>query len=368
MQHITVYREENRYAGWPANYGIWSWQHEVVVGFTLGYYDGDNTGFHTADRNRAFVPMQARSTDGGLSWSIEDFSGKTPQGRGLSADEHVNSQLQVGPVLDGEDGPQPCLGGIDFAHPDFALMCARSGLGAGTRSFFYYSHDRCRSWQGPFALPDYGQQGIEARTDYLVDDADTCTLFLTATKSNGKEGRVFCARSTDGGQRFEFLSFIGDEPDGFAIMPASLRLSSGRIAVARRLRTVGGGDKKEGGDKKDWIDLYASDDDAHSWHCSAERVAATGTGGSPPTLSELGDGQLCLIYGYRDAPQGLRARLSGDGGQSWAKEIVLRDDGGCRDLGYPRTVLLPDGTLLSAYYYNDNPDGERYIAATRWKP
>jgi hypothetical protein len=67
MQHITVYREKNRYAGWPANYGIWSWQNEVVVGFTLGYYDGENGGFHTADRDRAFRPMQA-------------FPGPTPQG------------------------------------------------------------------------------------------------------------------------------------------------------------------------------------------------------------------------------------------------------------------------------------------------
>jgi hypothetical protein len=362
MQHITVYREKNRYAGWPANYGIWSWQNEVVVGFTLGHYDGGNAGFHTADRNRAFMPMLARSSDGGQSWAIENFSGHLPQGRGFSADEHVNEPLKIGPVLNGEDGLQLCPGGIDFTHPDFALICARSGLAAGTRSFFYYSHDRCRTWQGPFALPAYGQQGIDARTDYLVDDAQTCTLFLTATKSNGKEGRVFCARSTDGGQHFEFLSFIGDEPAGFAIMPASLRLPTGRIVVARRLRTVGDGEKK------DWIDLYASDDDARSWHCLAERIAATGSGGSPPTLTQLADGRICLTYGYRDAPQGLRARLSADGGQSWQEEIALRIDGGCRDLGYPRTALLPDGSLLSAYYYNDAPDGERYIAATCWKP
>jgi hypothetical protein len=308
------------------------------------------------------MPMQARSTDGGQTWDVESFPGPTPNGRGLSADEHVNPHLQVGPALVGADGPQPCTVPTDFSHPDFALMCARSGLGAGTRSFFYCSHDRCRSWQGPFTLPDYGQQGIEARTDYLVDSAHTCTLFLTATKTNGKEGRVFCARSTDGGQHFDFLSFVGDEPEGFAIMPASLRLASDRILVARRLRT------NEDDNNKDWIDLYASDDDAQSWHCIDERVAATGTGGNPPTLTRLDDGRLCLTYGYRDKKPGLRARLSNDEGQTWGNEITLRDDGGSRDLGYPRTVLLPDNTLLSAYYYNDSSDGERYIAATRWAP
>jgi hypothetical protein len=150
-------------------------------------------------------------------------------------------------------------------------------------------------------------------------------------------------------------------------MPASLRLSPIHILVARRLRTVESGDKKSG-DKKDWIDLYASDDDGRSWRCACERVAATGTGGNPPTLTQLDDGRLCLIYGYRDAPQGLRARLSDDKGRSWTAGIVLRNDGGGRDLGYPRTALLPGNTLLSAYYYNDVPDGERYIAATRWTP
>ncbi len=38
MQHATIYREEGRYAGWPANYGIWSWGDEIVVGFTVGYH------------------------------------------------------------------------------------------------------------------------------------------------------------------------------------------------------------------------------------------------------------------------------------------------------------------------------------------
>lgn len=363
-QHVELYRERGRYAGWPANYGIWSWQEEIVVGFTLGFYDENNGGFHTADRSRPFVPMQARSVDGGLSWQVEPFPGRTPGRCALSADEHVNPPLRIARALDAQDGPTSCLGDINFTHPDFALMCARSGLGEGTRSFFYYSLDRCHSWLGPFWLPDYGQKGVEARTDYLVDNADTCTLFLTATKRNGQEGRVFCARSTDGGARFEFLSFIGEEPQGFAIMPASLRLPSGQDLVARRLRIPG---RRDGG-AGNWIDSYRSDDDGQSWQCLGPPVGPIGTGGNPPTLTALADGRIALTYGFRDAPYGIRARISHDEGRHWGEERILRDDGGCGDLGYPRTVLLPDGHLLSAYYYNDAPDGERYVAATRWKP
>ena len=55
-------------------------------------------------------------------------------------------------------------------------------------------------------------------------------------------------------------------------------------------------------------------------------------------------------------------------GTIWSEEIVLRDDGGNGDIGYPRTVLRPDGSLVTAYYYNDTPEGERYIGATIWNP
>ncbi len=60
-------------------------------------------------------------------------------------------------------------------------------------------------------------------------------------------------------------------------------------------------------------------------------------------MTKLQDGRLCLTYGYRDAPYGMRARLSPDGGATWGEEIVLRDGGGNHDLGYPRTVQRGDG-------------------------
>lgn len=47
---------------------------------------------------------------------------------------------------------------------------------------------------------------------------------------------------------------------------------------------------------------------------------------------------------------------------------MLRDDGGCHDLGYPRTVQRHDGKIVTVYYFNDHPEGERYIATTIWEP
>ena len=362
-EHVEVYREPGRFAGWPANYGIWSWGNEIVLSFTLGYMDLSG-GFHARDKSRPFVTKQARSLDGGKTWEVGDPDLKAPGGKGLSADEHVEDIHKVGSALGGEDTPQPCPGGIDFLHPDFALMCAKTGLSEGCSSFFYTSTDRCHSWQGPYSLPMFDQTGIAARTDYLIDDTNTCTLFLTANKTNGKEGRVFAARSTNGGESFDFLSFIGPEPPGFNIMPASLRLSETGIIVAirccERLETFQ--------TSRHWIDVWKSTDNGDTWSHLNTPAENTGSGGNPSTLTRLEDGRVCLIHGYRAEPFNVCARLSDDEGASWSDEIVLRTGGGNPDIGYPRTVQNADGQIVSCYYWNDTADGERYIAATLWTP
>ncbi len=363
MAHVTIYREPGRFAGWPANYGIWSWENEIVVGFTAGHMDPAG-GFHARDKSRPFIAMQARSLDGGATWHVQETPCRTPGGRGLSADEHVQMELGVGLTLKAENAPTPCPGGSDFTHPDFALMCARSGLRAGATSWFYLSHDRCHSWQGPYSLPTFGYTGIAARTDYLVSSADECLLMLTAAKANGEEGRIFCARMSDSGASIDLVSEIGSEPAGFEIMPASLRLTDSRILVAVRVK----GGESDFTKAQHWIDLYESDDNGVTWQHFNRPVADTGKGGNPPTLTMLHDGRLCLTYGYRAEPFGMRAKLSSDSGATWGDEIVLRDDGGNHDIGYPRTVQRPDGMMVTVYYFNDKADGERYLAATLWQP
>ena len=365
MRQITVYRQPGRFAGWPANYGAWAWGDEMVVGFALGWHKTVARG-HAIDKGRPVINMQARSLDGGHSWQLEDFTGRRISQRGLSADEHMAGHLRLSERLDARSLEAPAQR-LDFAAPDFAMMLARTGLARGARSFFYASYDRCRSWQGPYRLPMFGQTGIAARTDYLPLGKHSALLFLTANKADGEEGKVICLRTDDGGQSFALLSEVGGEPGGyrdFAIMPASLRLPSGRILCARRCR--------EGASRLSWIDVFASDDEGRSWAYLNRPVhfRQPGHSGNPPSLLSLDDGRLALIYGNRDAPYTICARLSGDHGESWSDEIVLRAGGVNGDMGYPRAVRRPDGALSVMYYFNDAPggDGERFIEATIWTP
>jgi len=357
-EHVTVFRDAERYAGWPANYGIWCWNGEIVVGFTVGYPD-KGAGFHPRDRTRPLTAHQARSSDGGFSWTVEETNCHVPAAGSLSADEHVVDELKIGDRAAWDDLPLGSPRALDFKDPELALMCGRTGLAAGARSWFYTSRDRCRSWQGPYLFPDFDVPGTAARTDYVVRSSEHALFFFTGAKSDGGEGRVFCAETNDGGVSFQFLSWVSPEPEGFTIMPASLALPSGRLLSALRCRDDV---------KHNFIDLYASDDAGRSWQWLARPAPSTGYGGNPPTLHRLPDGRLCIIYGHRAEPFGIQAVLSEDDGRTWTDPVVLRDDAGNHDLGYPRTVVRADGTVVTVYYYNDDPEGERYIAATLWRP
>ena len=77
LRHVVVYREEGRFAGWPANHGIWSWGDEILVGFSRGFYK-DRGPYHHIDHDRPEEFLLARSRDGGLTWAVE---GPRPPGR-----------------------------------------------------------------------------------------------------------------------------------------------------------------------------------------------------------------------------------------------------------------------------------------------
>jgi len=349
-RHVKVYAERGRFAGWPANHGIWSWGDEILVGFSAGYFKDNGPARHAIDHDRPEEHLLARSRNGGETWAIEN-----PAERG--------ALIPVGKALHGITPPglsekpwQDCPGGIDFTHPDFALTVRMTDVHAGP-SRFYYSTDRGKNWQGPFRLPLFGATGIAARTDYVIEGKHECLLFLTAAKLTGREGRPLCVRTSDGGRNWDFVSWIGGEPSGYAIMPATVRLGPSELLTAIR--------RRDG--PRSWIETYRSRDAAQSWRI--EGVPAPDLGeGNPASLIRLSDGRLCLTYGYRAPPFGIRARLSGDGGRTWGEEITLRADGGGRDLGYPRSVQRPDGRVVTVYYFHDEPTSDRYIAATIWDP
>ena len=350
VEHVVIYREPGRFGGWPANHGMWNWGDELLVGFSAGYFKNNGPKYHAIDHDRPEEHLLARSLDGGKTWHIENPAEQgalIPRGESLHGTELP--RVVDRPWID-------CPGGIDFTHPDFA-MTLRMSDNHGGASRFFYSYDRGRTWQGPFKFPALGLKGVACRTDYIVNGPADCFVFSTSSKSSGKEGRPFCARTTDGGKTWTFVGWIGPEPTGYSIMPSTVRLADGGLLSAIRSRN---------GDRS-WIDAFFSADQGVNWELRSTPAPDTGEG-NPAAMLRLQDGRLCITYGVRKAPFGMRARLSKDDGRTWGPEITLRDDGGGRDLGYPRAIQRPDGKVVTAYYFYHDHGEPRYIAATIWDP
>jgi len=325
-RHLKVFYGESQFAGWPANNGIWQWGNEILVGFSLGYLaPPEMRGLHQIDPARPQRIMLARSLDGGETWSVSEAG-----------------------YPDGE--PQRFPTDIVFDAPDFTLNAR------GDKAFI--SLDRGRTWTGPFRLP-FADLHLRARTDYHVLGPKDLILFLTAQKTNDREGRPFCVRTRTGGKYWNQFAWIGPQPpSGYSIMPSSTRLPNGDFLVALRRRD---NDPVQ----HNFIELFRSQDGGLNWQWLANPVKENGgSSGNPPSMVRLADGHLCITYANRNKPHTIRAVLSSDDGKTWGQEYVLRRGAGEPDIGYTRSVQRPDGKLVTIYYWLDEPRTERYIAAT----
>lgn len=353
VTHVKVFYEQGKFGGWPANWGMWNWGNEILVGYTMANHK-DTTG-HNYDVNTAITKF-SRSKDGGKTWTMED-----PFEKGITESTWENHLKEKGIVA--RDLKEP----INFQATDFAFnFRMRNAIDGGTS--FYYTYNRGQKWEGPFDLkvdfPGDKPAGIVSRTDYVVEGKHEMTAFLTVGFWKEKQSwrQVACVRTTDGGQTWKFLSWIG-EPGINSIMPSSLRLGPTRLLSMIR-RT-----------KPPRMVAFVSDDNGSTWTQQPDPVKVDANG-HPPALLKLKDGRLCMIFGIRHEKTvpdgiGMYAVFSNDDGKTWGNPYLIQGkDGGNWDIGYPRALQLPNGNVIATYYYNHTGQGDkyRYIAASIFDP
>ena len=170
------------------------------------------------------------------------------------------------------------------------------------------------------------------------------------------DGQICAVESRDGGHTWQKLGDV-PEPDGVDRTqlhePYAVELTDGTLLGAIRVHAPEG------------ITIYLtrSTDGGNSW----ETPAPTGICGAPPHLLLHTSGAVVMVYGRRKKPCGQRAKVSYDGGKTWSEEITVGPESQDWDCGYPSSVELSDGSILTVYYQKYPGDTYNSILSTRWE-
>ncbi|MEI7652068.1 MAG: sialidase family protein [Verrucomicrobiota bacterium] len=172
-----------------------------------------------------------------------------------------------------------------------------------------------------------------------------------------KEHRIGAAESTDDGLTWTWLSEIpgrpGDDTARNYHELHAVETADGRIVAQIR---------HEGKVDTNWTLQTESADGGKTW-----TIPRPLTFGIPSQLLKLRDGRLLMTYGHRRKPFGNQARVSTDQGRTWSEPMIISGDGAAGDLGYPSTVELADGTLLTVWYENMKDLGKAVLRQAKWK-
>lgn len=204
------------------------------------------------------------------------------------------------------------------------------------------------TWAAPYRVPLNSPHGPVAVSGNRL---------IYAGKDLWGDGRIGVCESTDDGVSWRWLARIptrpGDEAAAYHELHA-VETAKGRLLV--QIRNHNEANRNETLQSE-------SDDGGKTW----STPHAIGVWGLPSHLLRLRDGRLAMSYGYRRAPFGNQARISGDEGRTWSEPITISEDGASGDLGYPSTVELRDGSLLTVWY--ELPRGEKnaVLRQKRWR-
>ena len=161
------------------------------------------------------------------------------------------------------------------------------------------------------------------------------------------------------------MEYVGKIPnitvDGTAPLPCephSIQLPDGRILTHIRVQSGG---------ENPIFTIYQSEsaDGGRTWTMPTALLERNG--GAPAHIIRHSSGTLISVYGYRNEPYGIRAMFSKDGGKTWDTGYEVWNKGVNHDLGYPASIELADGSLLTVFYAKESENGPAVIMQQRWR-
>ncbi|MCH2126149.1 MAG: glycoside hydrolase [Pirellulaceae bacterium] len=289
--------------------------------------------------------------------------------------EHVVGDASLDLVRSVDDGrhwtnPRTIIDeqAIDERNPAFGqladgtLLLAYTyyDLEASTWGGLWYmrSENLGRTWDEPKRVYDPPDGGYGSPFGKILQLKDGTALLAFYTTDDFRQDpivndgieRAWFLRSQDSGKTWGDPSLIAAGHNEAALVD----FGNGKIGAAIR---------RSPGPEQDSLSWTTSSDQGYSW---AAPIPLRPQGEHPGDLLQLKDGRLLLVYGTRRSPgrlfenynsdesivqkMGVEAQLSSDGGKTWGKEIVLDRTAPNFDCGYPSSVQLDDGRVVTLYY------------------
>lgn len=353
VEDIVIYQDDKFYSAFPSI--VRRPDGELLVAFRRAPERrrlGEKTYSHT-DPNSQLVLV--RSRDAGKTWS------KGPE----LIYAHPFGGSQDPCMVQLRDGTIVCTSyGWALLNPDYAAQLAESlkhGNFAFLGGWVLRSRNAGRSWQGPFlpphvgadATPDiFGQPVSAYNRGAMCEGRDGRLYWVVAANSSTKprHTETHLLISADQGETWNYSCPVATDPKVTFNETSLYETPKGDLVAF--LRTA---------DFNDHTVVARSTDHGKSFQPWQD----AGFQGHPHYALRLPDKRVLLVYGYRHKPFGIRARVLDAECTNFAtaEEIVLRDDGGNGDLGYPWAAMLSNNRVLVVYYFNVG-DGTRHIAGT----
>lgn len=352
IEDIVIYRDDFFYAAFPSI--VRRPGGELLVAFRRAPERrrfGEKNVTH-ADPNSQLVLV--RSRDGGRTWSRQpELIYAHPFG-GLQ--DPCMVQLRDGAILCSSYGwLRVFLNRLErpkaqLRHREFMFL---GGL-------VLRSEDGGHTWQGPILPPPMPEP------DAVDPWGRPLPLFNRGAMCQGRDGRIYwVVRCFRLGRRPDDLHLLVSEDGGRSWRYSCVAASDPLVAFSETSLI-----ETPAGDLVGFVRTMNYDNRtavirSRDGGRSFEPWQDAGFRGSPHHALRLPDGRVWLVYGYRHPPYGIRARILDPECTDFATapEIVLRDDAGNADIGYPWSALLPDGRVLTVYYFN-LADGPRFIAGS----
>ena len=223
-------------------------------------------------------------------------------------------------------------------------------------SWILRSRDGGVTWSAPYRSPIKSPHGPIQLSDGRLLYAGKQMGHSDSRIGYTGDGRIGVCESTDDGQSWRWLAEIpsrtGDSHREYWELHAVEAVPDRLLVHIRNHNKANVGETLQ----------TESTDGGRTW----SSPHPIGVWGLPAHLLRLSDGRLVMTYGYRRKPFGNQARVSEDQGETWSEPIVISDDGASFDLGYPSSVQLSDGSLLTVWYELREGSSRAVLRQARW--